>query len=308
MTDKSYRILRYPSHLTTVGELNELLGTLDDRVARLSDIKPKRGGKQLRYTGELNITGLRALLGQLSPNTKLFPNLLLNIATHAEQNKCKTNGKFRRMVKRLCNVISWRHLGFFVLVIYLLVLHVYAAMYVLSVARNLPSNVKSEILSSDNKLQNNNEASAYQDTIKTVEDTFRISYGNESSENVLHVFIDPECPFCKKMEPELSALIKKGWHVIKYPVAVLGEKSSADVQTIFCSKQPDIALRDIMAGKDVASLTCDNARNAPTVNTDFFLGIGLDRVPVVVYGTTGKFIVGFHTASEIEDWVKTLKQ
>jgi thiol:disulfide interchange protein DsbC len=79
----------------------------------------------------------------------------------------------------------------------------------------------------------------------------------------LHVFSDPECPYCKRLESTLAGLDNVTIYTYLYPV--LGDKSTASATAIWCTKDRDRAWHDYMVRGQAlpAGASCANpiARN-----------------------------------------------
>lgn len=143
-------------------------------------------------------------------------------------------------------------------------------------------------------------------SLVSIEDTYRISFGKKASpEKTFHVFVDPNCPRCREAEKEIAKLVARGYNVIQYPVAVVSQKSEADVGTIVCNGD-DAAktMIKIMTGNQVEPKTCSYASAAVENNNKFFFGMGLDRVPAIIHGSTGNVKIGIESADAIEAWIK----
>jgi thiol:disulfide interchange protein DsbC len=127
------------------------------------------------------------------------------------------------------------------------------------------------------------------DAIKTVK-------GDGS--RTLYVFSDPDCPFCKQLEKELTRLDNVTIYTFLYPLVGLHPDAKRKAETIWCAKDRAKAWDDFMAtGKlpdDVNK--CDNP-----VERNIRLGgsLGLNGTPTIIFGN-GMIVPGALPADEIE--------
>ncbi len=62
----------------------------------------------------------------------------------------------------------------------------------------------------------------------------------------LAVFSDPDCPFCKRLEPELAKLDNVTIYLFPYPIAQLHPDSARKARLVWCSPDPAKAWDDLM--------------------------------------------------------------
>lgn len=124
------------------------------------------------------------------------------------------------------------------------------------------------------------------DAIKTV-------HGDGS--RVLYVFSDPECGYCKRLEPTLQQLKNVTIYTFLYPV--LGEKSNAAAKNVWCAKDRNKAWTEhMLKGSDSPAAECDNPiqRNV-TMGSSF----GITGTPTLI-SATGKVQPGALPLDRIE--------
>ncbi|MBK6616131.1 DsbC family protein [Ottowia sp.] len=112
---------------------------------------------------------------------------------------------------------------------------------------------------------------------------------------VLYVFSDPECTYCKRLEPTLQELKNVTIYTFLYPV--LGEKSNASAKSVWCAKDRNKAWADhMLKGVAGAAADCDNPiqRNV-TIGSSF----GITGTPTLV-SATGRVQPGAVPAERIE--------
>lgn len=88
-----------------------------------------------------------------------------------------------------------------------------------------------------------------------VRDAIKIGAGQD----VLYVFSDPDCPFCRQVETELGKLQDVTVYVFPFPIAGLHPNATAIAESIWCSDDRAGAWRAYLTeGKQPAVATCAN--------------------------------------------------
>ncbi|HND25833.1 MAG TPA: DsbC family protein [Rhodocyclaceae bacterium] len=126
------------------------------------------------------------------------------------------------------------------------------------------------------------------DAIKTV---------RGKGERKLFVFSDPDCPYCKRLEPELAKLDNVTIYTFLYPLDGLHPDARRKAQAIWCAKDRAKAWEAFMAaGKLPEGATCDNP-----VERNVHLGgsLGINGTPTLIFGD-GAMAPGLLPAAEIE--------
>lgn len=116
----------------------------------------------------------------------------------------------------------------------------------------------------------------------------------------LAVFSDPECPFCRRVEPELQKLTDTTIYLFLYPIAGLHPNAPAEAQSIWCAKDRTAAWRETMLeGKPPKPSTCANP-----IKTIAALGAKLNvtGTPTLISGD-GRVLSGARPASAIQAWL-----
>jgi len=81
-----------------------------------------------------------------------------------------------------------------------------------------------------------------------------VKYGGQGPTKVA-VFLDPDCPWCKRLHEQLSALDDVEVYAIMYPVESLHAGAKNKAATILCHANPLQALNAVMAGKDLPAVS-----------------------------------------------------
>lgn len=125
-----------------------------------------------------------------------------------------------------------------------------------------------------------------QDAVKTVR-------GNGKRQ--IAVFSDPNCPYCKQLETELTKLNDVTIYTFIYPIKT---QSIAVSKQVFCEKDPALAWSNLIAKGIQPSLkkTCANP-----IERNLSLGksLALNGTPAIIF-SNGFKVMGAYPAQEIE--------
>lgn len=150
-------------------------------------------------------------------------------------------------------------------------------------------------------------------TREKMDDLTRIRFDNLPVQNAikfvkgagkrqLAVFSDPDCPFCKKLEPELAKLDNVTIHVFPLPIASLHPDAAQRAKQVWCSKDRAQSWLDLMLkGKQPGKASdCKNP-----VDDNIALGqkLGVSGTPTLVFAN-GKRVPGYIPADRIEALLK----
>jgi len=108
------------------------------------------------------------------------------------------------------------------------------------------------------------------------------------------IFADPECPYCRKLHPELSKLDAE-IHVFLYPLTDLHPLAYRKAVSIWCSKDRILALDQVMSGQIISAQNCDHP-----VKRTIELGnrLGLRATPTIIL-EDGRRVEGYRNVGEI---------
>ncbi len=121
----------------------------------------------------------------------------------------------------------------------------------------------------------------------------------------LAVFSDPDCPFCKRVEPELMKLVDTQIYVFPFPIAQLHPNAEGVAKRIWCAKDRAQAWRDYLVNGaapvpgPLSSLPCANPIQS---NIELAERLGINATPTLIAGD-GRVVTGSATAKEIGDWL-----
>lgn len=122
-----------------------------------------------------------------------------------------------------------------------------------------------------------------------------------SGTNKVAVFSDPDCPYCRKLEPELAKLKDTTIYVYLMPLPMHSD-AAHKAAAVWCSADRGQAWRNLML-KDqvpVASATCEQPLKQIL---SLAQGNGVLGTPTLI-SADGRVHVGFMPADKIEQWIK----
>lgn len=129
-----------------------------------------------------------------------------------------------------------------------------------------------------------------------------IRFGGDGADGrQLIVFHDPDCPYCRRLHPELQRLAERGWRidVLLYPQARLHPEAPAKAASVWCASSEDrlAMLHAAMRGEPVPGRAC-----AHPIDAIVALGrrLGVSGTPTLVLGPQRQVVTGYRSAEEIE--------
>ncbi len=129
------------------------------------------------------------------------------------------------------------------------------------------------------------------DAIKTV---------HGKGERVLVVFSDPDCPYCKRLEPELDKLDNVTLYTFPYPIEELHPGSPGKAVAVWCAPDRARAWADLMkTGKAPANMNCDNPIQR---NVQLAQRLGVNGTPTLI-AADGRMLPGAASSERIEQWL-----
>lgn len=125
-----------------------------------------------------------------------------------------------------------------------------------------------------------------QDAVKTVR-------GNGKRQ--IAVFSDPNCPYCKQLETELSKLNDVTIYTFIYPIKT---QSIAVSKQVFCEKDPALAWSNLIA-KGIQPSSKKTCANPIERNLTLGKSLALNGTPAIIF-SNGFKVMGAYPAQEIE--------
>ena len=119
----------------------------------------------------------------------------------------------------------------------------------------------------------------------------------ELTKATIRVFTDIYCGYCRKLHQEVPELNRLGVAVryLAYPRAGVGSASDDKAVAAWCADDPQKALTDLKAGKDIEMRTCANPVAEQYAVGDVF---GVTGTPAIVY-EDGTLQAGYLPAAEM---------
>ena len=126
-----------------------------------------------------------------------------------------------------------------------------------------------------------------------LQDAVKMVRGNGKRQ--IAVFSDPNCPYCKQLETELSKLNDVTIYTFIYPIKT---QSIAVSKQIFCEKDPALAWSNLMA-KGIQPSSKKTCANPIERNLSLGKSLALNGTPAIIF-SNGFKVMGAYPAQEIE--------
>ena len=134
-----------------------------------------------------------------------------------------------------------------------------------------------------------------------------IVFGSNDAAHKLAVFTDPDCPFCRRIETELSVL--QSQHdiqifVFPYPIAQLHEQAKNIAKRILCSQDPQAAWRDYLISHKKPANTDQDCPKASAIDRNIALAerFAIVATPTLV-AADGRMQSGAADAQALFAWL-----
>jgi len=117
---------------------------------------------------------------------------------------------------------------------------------------------------------------------------------------VLAVFSDPDCPYCKRLEPELAKLNNVTIYTFLYPLTGLHPEAGRKAELIWCAKDKAAAWQKFMATGELPS-----SNSCPTPierNSQLGQSMNINGTPTLI-AADGRIMPGASSAAQIDDWL-----
>jgi thiol:disulfide interchange protein DsbC len=128
--------------------------------------------------------------------------------------------------------------------------------------------------------------------------------GDPDAATKLFLFTDPQCPFCKKLHPELERVVSADPGVVFYiklmPLVSLHPDAMRISKSILCQNSVEL-LEASFAGKNIPDPVCDTDAVEKTLKLGQALGI--DSTPTIIF-PDGRLMSGYRSAEDILDLIK----
>lgn len=126
-----------------------------------------------------------------------------------------------------------------------------------------------------------------------------IVLGDPAASKKAFVFTDPQCPYCKKLHPELQKVVETDPDIVffikLYPLVKLHPDSVRISRSVICANSLEM-LEDSFTGKPIPDPTCETDAIERTI--DLARGLGISSTPTVIL-PDGRVSPGYKKAEDI---------
>jgi len=131
---------------------------------------------------------------------------------------------------------------------------------------------------------------------------------NGKGRRTLYVFSDPDCPYCRSLEPELDKLDDVTIYIFLYPIESLHSDAARKAQSIWCQAdekgRPALWHRVVTRTETIGTTECENPIQR---NVALGASLGLQGTPTIV-AADGRTLPGMAPAASIEEWLGQTKK
>ena len=117
--------------------------------------------------------------------------------------------------------------------------------------------------------------------------------GNPFAKNMVIVFDDPDCPYCRKFHPVMKEIVSKrkdiAFYIKLFPIVQLHPKAYDKAKAIVCEKSLKL-LDDAFTGKEVPPPTCET--DQIDKNIKLAASLGIRGTPTLIF-KNGQVVPGF---------------
>jgi thiol:disulfide interchange protein DsbC len=124
-----------------------------------------------------------------------------------------------------------------------------------------------------------------------------IEFKAKDEKHIITVFTDTSCGYCRKLHSEIQTYLDQGITVryLAFPRGGVSSETYTELQSIWCAKNPQLAMNTAKAGDKVTIAQCKN-----TVADQYNLGqsFGISGTPAIVLAD-GTLIPGYQPAAAL---------
>jgi thiol:disulfide interchange protein DsbC len=134
-----------------------------------------------------------------------------------------------------------------------------------------------------------------------------IVMGNPLAKNMVIVFDDPDCPYCRKLHGELKKVVSErediAFYIKLFPLVKLHPDAYRKSKSIVCEKSLKL-LDDAFAGKEIPPPTCETDQ----IDKNIQLGqsLGITGTPTLIL-QDGTVVSGYTTADKLIALIDNIK-
>ncbi|KAA8732787.1 DsbC family protein [Acinetobacter qingfengensis] len=141
--------------------------------------------------------------------------------------------------------------------------------------------------------------------VKKLPLTQAIKHVKGNGQRVLYIFTDPDCPYCKQLEKDLTQVNNITLYIFPYPITALHPNAATTAQKIWCSAKPYEAWQSYVL-QDKQPTGSTNCKNPIEANSQLGKQLGVDGTPTF-FLKDGQRISGARSAQQIEQLLNTVK-
>ncbi len=143
------------------------------------------------------------------------------------------------------------------------------------------------------------------DTLSKVNPDQMIRFKPEGkTKHVLTAFTDVDCFYCAKLHKEVTDLNKAGIEVryLAFPRSGINSETYKTMVSVWCADNPQQAMTDAKAGKEIAAKTCSNP-----IASQYELGrqMGVSGTPALIM-PNGELMPGYAPADKLVQYLDDL--
>jgi len=121
----------------------------------------------------------------------------------------------------------------------------------------------------------------------------------------LAIFSDPECPYCKKFEQELTKVDNVTIYIFPYPIAGLHPQAVAASKAIWCAPDRNAAWQDALL-KGVMPKNDGSCKNPVEANIAYGNKLRISGTPTLIFAN-GQRVPGMVPADKLEKMLNSAK-
>jgi thiol:disulfide interchange protein DsbC len=152
-----------------------------------------------------------------------------------------------------------------------------------------------------------NERMAKLNAIKIDELPFdqAIKFVKGNGSRKLVIFSDPQCPFCKKFEQELTKVDNITIYLFPYPIASLHPQSAAEAKAIWCAPDKATAWQNALL-KNITPKNSGDCKNPIDANIALGNKLHITGTPTLIFAN-GERVPGMVPADKLEQLLNEKK-
>ncbi len=118
------------------------------------------------------------------------------------------------------------------------------------------------------------------------------------------IFTDPECPYCRRLEQELTKVTGVKVYTFLFPLVQIHPRARAEAMAIWCSKDRFKTLRDIMVtGVPLNHIKSNVCKTPIDKNLKLAASLGITGTPTLI-ARDGRKHAGVMRADQLMRWLK----